>query len=333
MHGHPARTEHGTTPPTEIPGCVNGYSADPPAPGVSKGPAGRHNEGSAGRRDHSEEKDMEAEMEAEAEYGFVVSLDAQGSGLLSDSEKQDMRKRLYDVSGRAFEEAGIRAPRLYQEDRGDGILSFLRPSVKPVRVVGTWLVHLNENLRQSNTTAKVPLRLRAGLHVGPIAEDEHGRSGQAIDLACRLGDCDIAKGILKAAPETSPLVVAVSGQLYDDVVQHGGRWVEPEHYGRYEVDLKEGRRTAWFMVPGLPQPPRPDAKPAAGTGTGTGAAPKAKGGARVTNTAYSYGSGQIFQGERFDTININQPPSSATSPSPQAAPFTPPDPAAPDGAE
>ncbi|MEU9384129.1 hypothetical protein AB0D38_25515, partial [Streptomyces sp. NPDC048279] len=195
-------------------------------------------------------------MEGEAAYGFIVNVDAQGSGLLSDTEKPDMRRRLYDVTGTAFEQAGIRPPRLYQEDRGDGILGVLAPDVPPVRVLGEWVEHLHQNLRESNRHLRKPLRLRVGLHIGRVTADLHGRSGRAVDLACRLADCGVAKAILKAA-DGAPLVVAASDRVHEDFIVPGGRWVDPEHYRRHDVELKEGRTTAWFMVPGRSQPPEP----------------------------------------------------------------------------
>ncbi|RPE44623.1 hypothetical protein EDD90_7874 [Streptomyces sp. Ag109_O5-1] len=198
-------------------------------------------------------------MEGEAAYGFIVNVDAQGSGLLSDTEKPEMRRRLYDVTGTAFEQAGIRPPRLYQEDRGDGILGVLAPDVPPVRVVGEWVENLHQNLRETNRDLRKPLRLRVGLHIGRVTADAFGRSGRAVDLACRLCDCGTAKAILRAAAD-APLVVAASDRVHEDFVLPGGRWVDPKYYRRYDVDLKEGRTTAWFMVPGRCEPPEPYAE-------------------------------------------------------------------------
>lgn len=241
-------------------------------------------------------------MEEEAEYGFIVNVDAQGSGLLSDTEKPGMRRRLYEVTNTAFEQARIRAPRLYQEDRGDGILSVLAPDVPPQRVVGEWLEYLHQNLRQINRDLNKPLRLRVGLHIGPVTPDAHGRSGRAVDLACRLGDCDTAKAILKAA-EGSPLVVVASDRLYEDVVLAGGRWVEPDRYRRHEVELKEGRRAAWFTVPGLPQPPHPAT--AAKDLPSEPPQPQSPGDSFVQNN-HHHGSGQFIANGNVDTLHINQ---------------------------
>ncbi|MEV6762955.1 hypothetical protein AB0N16_20495 [Streptomyces sp. NPDC051105] len=268
-------------------------------------------------------------MEGEAAYGFIVNVDAQGSGLLSDAEKPEMRRRLYDVTGTAFEQAGIRPPRLYQEDRGDGILGVLAPDVPPVRVLGEWVEHLHQNLRESNRHLRKPLRLRVGLHIGRVTADAHGRSGRAVDLACRLADCGVAKAILKAA-DGAPLVVAASDRVHEDFILPGGRWVDPQHYRRHDVELKEGRSTAWFMVPGRSQPPEPHESPeeheplkeqelleererdtAGGPSGERPPRPQASKGTegtegRFVKNIHQHGGGDVFAAERIETINIDR---------------------------
>ncbi|GGM87625.1 hypothetical protein [Streptomyces fuscichromogenes] len=261
-------------------------------------------------------------MEGEAAYGFIVNVDAQGSGLLSDTEKPGMRRRLYDVTGAAFEQVGIHPPRLYQEDRGDGILSVLAPEVPPARVVGEWVEQLHQNLRESNREVRKPLRLRVGLHIGRVTPDAHGRSGRAVDLACRLCDCAPAKAILAAATG-APLVVAVSDRVHEDFVLPGGRWVDPGHYRRLDVELKEGRITAWFTVPGRsapPEPPEPSEPsepevpeaiaPAGTRDTRASTPPRSPAatdtGGRFVQNIHQHADGEVIAVERIDTLNIDR---------------------------
>ncbi|RAG86105.1 hypothetical protein DN069_08290 [Streptacidiphilus pinicola] len=250
----------------------------------------------------------EPAREPEPEYAFVVNVDVQGSGLLSDPEKSAMRQRLYEVTGRAFEQTGIREPRLYQEDRGDGVLSVLSAGVPPKQVLGEWLEHLHQNLRAVNAGLAHPLRIRAGMHVGPVSRDAHGLSGRAVDLACRLSDCDLAKQVLAAA-HGFWLVNAVSDQVYRDLVRDGGRWIDPRAYAGAEVLLKEGPQRAWFLVPGLPTPPMPSSEE---SGTSGEAGDKrgvvlekgdAASGGSVNNN-YHYGSGEIISDARIGVLNI-----------------------------
>jgi hypothetical protein len=217
-------------------------------------------------------------MAGETDYGFIISLDTQGSGELTDPERPGMRDRIYEVAEVAFAQAGIAEARLFQEDRGDGILAVLEPR-RTERVAGEWVEHLHQNLRKVNTTLKRPLRLRAGLNIGPVTPDGHGFSGAAVDFACRIGNCPEARRVLAAAPG-SPLLVAVSDRLYQDVVRHGGRWIEPGHYRQYDVRLREGPQRPWFMVPGRSAPPLPGEGDAYASGDAD--APQGAGGRRST---------------------------------------------------
>jgi hypothetical protein len=249
-------------------------------------------------------------MDGEAQYRFIVNLDTQGSGGIPDEDRPAMRSQLYELTGEAFEQARIGSALLHQEDRGDGILSVLESAVPPLRVVGEWIEYLHQNLRAGNRRMKDPLRLRAGLHIGPVISDAHGWSGRAVDLACRLGNCGTAKAVLNAAPG-SWLVVVASDTLYREVVQRGGRWVEPGHYRRHTVTLQEGEETAWIQVPGLDAPPAPDdaaalapegaesLRPAPAEEPGV---PR-KSGAVVTH----HGSGSVFNDiDSIGTVNIGR---------------------------
>ncbi|WP_407565612.1 hypothetical protein [Streptomyces sp. 184] len=260
-------------------------------------------------------------MEPESTYRFTISLDAQGSSSVPDRDKPAMRKLIHDVSGRAFAQARIGQAQLSQEDRGDGILAILETSVPPVRIVGEWVEYLHEELRAANGGRRHPLRLRAGITIGPVTRDPHGWSGHAVELACRIGDSGTAKRLLAAAPR-SCLAVVASDTLYKDVVRRGGRWVEPERYRRYVLGLKEGPQPAWIQVLGLERPPELPAEPAAGepappepaageaavaeaAPARSGAAEDRPGPARVTNTVINHGTGKVVSGvERIETLNM-----------------------------
>ncbi|MEU5323183.1 hypothetical protein AB0G67_41500 [Streptomyces sp. NPDC021056] len=196
-------------------------------------------------------------MHGGTQYGFIINVDTQGSGTTPDPDRPALRERIYRVVEDALAKADIADARLAQEDRGDGILAVVEPH-RPGSIVGEWTEYLHQNLRQVNRELDRPLRLRAGLGVGPFTPDGHGFSGAAVDLACRIGNCEEAKAVLAAVPD-APLLVAVTDRLHQDVVRHGGRWIEPAHYRQYRVRLKEGEQQPWFTIPGLGAPP-----PAAG---------------------------------------------------------------------
>ncbi|MGW6912662.1 hypothetical protein ACWGB8_02385 [Kitasatospora sp. NPDC054939] len=188
----------------------------------------------------------------DAVYELVVGVDVRRSGSYDDPGKTRMRRQLYTVLDRAFDRAGVPAGVVHREDRGDGILATIAPTVPPARIIGVWVTEVHEQLRQVNRDLRTPLGLRIGLHVGPVTHDAEGVSGHAVDLACRLTDADAARRLLER--DRADLVVVVSDSLYREVVRHGGRFVDPEHYAPARLRLKDGEAPAWIRLPGRPRP-------------------------------------------------------------------------------
>ncbi|WP_208853328.1 hypothetical protein [Streptomyces albofaciens] len=196
-------------------------------------------------------------MSTEALHRLVVSGDVCGSGRLGLRAKLRMREAMYDVFEAGFAAVGVTEESFHLEDRGDGVLVALDPRVPSAQLVGPWLEGVYQRLRQVNEGRAEPLRLRVAMHAGPVARDEKGLAGRAVDLACRLCDSDTARSVMRLA-DRAPLLFVVSDSLYRDVVAEGGTCIEPEHYRRARVSEKETEEEAWFHVPRLPSPPLPD---------------------------------------------------------------------------
>ncbi|MFJ6694653.1 hypothetical protein ACIQM4_01070 [Streptomyces sp. NPDC091272] len=185
---------------------------------------------------------------------IVVFGDACGSGSMGLETKKRMRAAMYAAFGEAFAVVGVPPDRLHQEDRGDGILAALPPDMPPALMAGRWLSNLYESLREYNHGRSERLRMRVGMHAGPVLDDGRGLVGRAVDLACRLCDSDTAKRVMEAAPDAG-LMLVVSDWFYENVVLDGGRYIEPQQYLSGRVRAKETDETAWFHVPGLATPP------------------------------------------------------------------------------
>ncbi|WKN15799.1 hypothetical protein NEH83_17390 [Streptomyces sp. JUS-F4] len=188
----------------------------------------------------------------EARYELVVSVDARRSGQYNDAEKPRMRQRIYRVLESALAQAGVVRDAVHMEDRGDGVLMSVPGRIAVSRLLGLWMVEVNENLREENGSLLVPLGLRVAMHVGPVRHDSRGISGRAVDLTCRLADSSVARELLDR--ERADLVLAVSDSLYADVVQAGGKFIDPARFAPARLALKEGAVTAWFHLPGRPAP-------------------------------------------------------------------------------
>ncbi|GGV06987.1 hypothetical protein GCM10010275_53760 [Streptomyces litmocidini] len=219
-------------------------------------------------------------------HRFVVFGDICGSGTLGMAEKELHRAAMYAAFDEAYGSVGVEPGTFHQEDRGDGILTALRPDVPPRLMVGRWIDTLYESLRAHNTGRSPRLRLRIGMNAGLVAQDAHGLVGRAVDLAARLCDSAPAKRIMAESQEVDLLVV-VSDWLYGNVVAEGGRYVEPTHYRPARVRSKETDETAWFHVPRRTAPPltgtEREREPRTGVGPsrGDGPTPRTGGGNRT----------------------------------------------------
>ncbi|WP_051722699.1 hypothetical protein [Streptomyces albus] len=202
---------------------------------------------------------------------LIVSVGVEGSS------QRDPRGRPHphDVVHRLIEDAlcavGLTTDRAHPEHRGDGLLLATGPETPPETLVGPWPAEVHRGLREYNRSGRPDdrLRLRIGMHAGPVAGDGRGLSGPAVDQARGLCDSAAARRVLAAAPR-SDLVFVVSDRLYQSVAAGGGRSTGREHYRPAPVEVEQAGLTAWFHVPGLPVPPLPAAGPAHATGNPSG---------------------------------------------------------------
>jgi hypothetical protein len=155
----------------------------------------------------------------------IVALDIERSTSRPDPVKADLRTMLYELFDAALRSAGVDTSRHDRFiDRGDGLLALFDPADQALllnRVVPAFSQHLtsyNASLPDSGRRQR-QLRLRAVMHAGEIHDDDNGCYGEALDIAFRLLDAPRVKTTLQAAH--GPLVLVVSGEVYDSVVRDG----------------------------------------------------------------------------------------------------------------
>ncbi|MFE3369520.1 hypothetical protein ACFXOK_07920 [Streptomyces sp. NPDC059173] len=231
----------------------------------------------------------------EARYELVISVDARRSGQYNDAEKPRMRQRIYRVLESALAQSGVARDAVHREDRGDGVLMSVPGRIPVSRLLGLWTVEVHENLREENGSLLVPLGLRVAMHVGPVRHDSRGISGRAVDLTCRLADSSVARELLDR--ERADLVLAVSDSLYADVVQAGGKFIDPARFAPARLALKEGAVTAWFHLPGRPAPDTGALGPRAAGGDDAPGAAGAGGAAEAAVASAEHPRGDVDGGD------------------------------------
>ncbi|MFD0685390.1 cyclic nucleotide-binding domain-containing protein [Actinomadura fibrosa] len=172
----------------------------------------------------------------------------------TDGDRLRVRRALYAVLREAFGRSGIPWDDVYREDRGDGALIVLSADVPARLVLAPLAAHIATGLRLHNqrSPGAERIRLRLALDVGPVTSDEHGVAGSAVIHAARLLDAAEFKERMAATPAVVGL--AVSAYVYDRIVRQGANQVDPAHYRRIDVEVKETRAPAWVVLAGDPGP-------------------------------------------------------------------------------
>ncbi len=167
----------------------------------------------------------------------------------NDVDRHAVRRGFYGILRSVFDESGVPWADCYHEDRGDGVVIVVPPTIAVARVVDPLVAKLADHLRQYNRHASevVRIQMRAALHVGPVGRDGEGLSGQAVILAARILDAQVIKDKLRNAG--ADLVFAASTYVYDHVIRHVAQ-VDAASYERVECQVKESAITAWIDLAG-----------------------------------------------------------------------------------
>lgn len=173
----------------------------------------------------------------------------------SDSSRRDrdrisVRKAMYRMLADAFSGSGITWHACYREDRGDGALIIIPPSIPTSSVVDAVVVRLAAALRQHNRQAPTAasIMLRVAIHVGPVTTDPEGVAGHAINQAARLvAAVPLKRRIVETAPD---LGLIASEFVYDTVISQNYGSAELAKYHKIHFRAKKSRMAAWMYLSG-----------------------------------------------------------------------------------
>jgi CRP-like cAMP-binding protein/tetratricopeptide (TPR) repeat protein len=173
----------------------------------------------------------------------------------NDSDRDVVRAEMYEILRSGFDAARVPWAACYREDRGDGAVIVVPPTISTHRLVDPLLAELADRLHQYNRRASevVRIQLRVALHVGPVGRDAEGLTGQAVIAAARIVDAPVIKARLAA--EQADLIFAASDYVYDHVVRNCAGRVDPAAFEHLECQVKESRVSVWAHLAGRVSPP------------------------------------------------------------------------------
>ena len=178
---------------------------------------------------------------------LIVDVENFSASTRTNTDQLAIRDTVYKVLQQSFASAGIGWAECVTEDRGDGVLILIPPTVPKSRLVEQLPAYLAELLAQHNGGCRAPvrIRLRVALHAGEVHPDAHGYTAASINLAFRLIEAPTSRAALRQSSGMVALVV--SDWFYDEVVRHCPD-AEPSGFRKVHMMVKKAKVTAWIRI-------------------------------------------------------------------------------------
>jgi CRP-like cAMP-binding protein len=169
----------------------------------------------------------------------------------NDADRLVIRKALLDMTRLTLQDI----PGAWSQDRGDGLLTVVPPSVPTADVIALLHRVLPSALDRHNRTDResTRFRLRIAVDVGPVTSDAIGVNGEAIIIAARMLDAPIFKAAIAAG--TANLGVIASRFVYDTAIRHSLNPLDRSAYSQVLVEVKELTIVAWMKLFTAPMTP------------------------------------------------------------------------------
>ena len=175
----------------------------------------------------------------------------------NEETQSHLRHILYGMIREAFTGSGIPWGDCLRQDRGDGALFVLPPTIPPHVIIDPLPERLRNLIRRNNqfTTEPARMQVRLSLNIGPVYRDEHGYSGEDINLLCRMLDAPPLRRLL--TDTSTELAVMISARVHDTIVLRRPSLADPTSFRPVRTRVKQTQIDAWIYAPGNPPDPPP----------------------------------------------------------------------------
>ncbi|WP_202231986.1 hypothetical protein [Actinacidiphila reveromycinica] len=229
---------------------------------------------------------------------FIVLVDIEDYSPRPDAVQVALHDAVHEVTTFALvQRAGVTPSGHRFTDRGDGMLVLLPPTVSPTLLLREMVRGLDDALVEHNQkhAPDYRMRLRVGLHHGPVVRKGKLWTGSAVNDLARLVDADPVRKVLKAA-KRAHFTLVLPEALHEATVRGRFPGIDPAAYLPFDFVTKhQEERRGWITVPGYAAPPglaRPGEPGTKGTGRrGGGRGPDTPGGPDGDDGAGDDGAG------------------------------------------
>jgi vacuolar-type H+-ATPase subunit H len=189
-------------------------------------------------------KPIQPKSQMAAKNCTIVLSDVVGFGADSrtDEDRRIVREALFSMTHAVLRDL----PDAWSwDDRGDGFLTVVSPSVPTAKVIAHLHKDLPAALEEHNRAYpdSARIQLRVAIHVGPVASGRMGISGQAIIITARLVEAPVLKQAMSESGAS--LGIVASAFIYESVLRHGPYL---EGYSKISVPVKETSTAAWVKL-------------------------------------------------------------------------------------
>jgi hypothetical protein len=161
-----------------------------------------------------------------------------------------LHRSLYDMMESAFDSSGVPWRDCVHEDRGDGALIVIPPTIATAGLVhplpDKLLALVRRHNRVSCGAARIQLRLAA--HIGPVHHDGHGFVGHDVNLLCRMLDAASFRKVLRTSG--AEIAFIASDYLHENIIARRPSLAGPTAFQPLTVRAKETRTRAWTFTLG-----------------------------------------------------------------------------------
>ena len=160
-----------------------------------------------------------------------------------------VQEGLYGVLRAALTAAGAVVEECDIEDRGDGALVLIPPSVSKSELADKLPDRLAAEIRRHNAThaRAAQFTIRVAVHAGDIRKNANGWVGSAVVQTCRILDAEEAKTELSRSGQLVAFIA--SSYLYEEVISQDPASA-PDSYRRIDVSVKSFDGYAWLRLHG-----------------------------------------------------------------------------------
>jgi class 3 adenylate cyclase len=179
---------------------------------------------------------------------FITDIVGYGDPRRHDHDRAILRATLLRVLTEAFAESGLAWRRCHHQDRGDGLLTIVPPTLSTSLLIDPLLPLLGDSIRRHNhgATDQLQMRLRSALHVGPVLLGGTGYPNASVIHAARMLDSAPLRRSL--ATTGHAFATMVSSYVYENVVRHMHGALTADAFHRTWYQAKATPITSWMYV-------------------------------------------------------------------------------------